>query len=470
MIALSLGEVCAAVGGSLHGAGPDAVVTGPVVIDSRLAAPGSLFVAIKGEHVDGHDFGTAAVGNGTVAVLGERVVAGVPTVLVVDVVAALGLLARAVLDRLPGVEVVGITGSSGKTGTKDLVAGLLERTGITAATRGSFNNEIGLPLTVLEADEGTAHLVLEMGARGIGHLRDLTLIAPPNVGVVLNVGSAHLGEFGSRESIAVAKAELVEALPADGLAVLNADDPLVAAMAARTGARVVTFGRSAAADVRAEDVVLEHGRARFRLSAGEGSADVALALVGAHQVSNCLAAACVALAAGLPVDIVAGVLSAAQPRSPWRMEVSERPDGVTVVNDAYNANPESMAAALRTLVDLGEGRRTWAVLGEMRELGAGGATHHDAIGRLAVRLGVDRLVVVGREARAMHLGAGLAGGVGTESVFVPDADAAARLLGAEVAPGDVVLVKASRAAGLERVAIALLDQLPVLPRVDGPES
>lgn len=456
MIAFTLAELASFVGGSVHSADPTSVLTGPVVIDSRAVVPGALFVAIKGERFDGHDFAGAAVASGALAVMGERVVEGVPTLQVDHVVASLGRLARGLLDRLPATTVVALTGSSGKTSTKDLVAGLLETAGPTVAARGSYNTEIGLPLTVLEADARTAFLVLEMGARGLGHVQELTRVAPPQVGVVLNVGSAHLGEFGSREAIAEAKAELVEALPATGVAVLNADDPMVAAMADRTPARVVTFGLSPNADVRAEDVKLDAGRARFQLVTPGGSGRVALELVGAHQVPNCLAAAAVALSAGLTVDSVAGNLSMARPRSRWRMEVTDRADGVTVVNDAYNANPESMAAALRALVDIAGGRRTWAVLGEMRELGPAAMAEHETIGRLAVRLDVDRLVVVGPEARAMHVSGPAA--TGTESVYVPDVDSAVLLLAAELAADDVVLVKASRAAGLERVAAALLGE------------
>jgi UDP-N-acetylmuramoyl-tripeptide--D-alanyl-D-alanine ligase len=467
VIALTLAELAGLCGGVLAGADPTAVASGPVVVDSRAAVPGAVFVATKGERVDGHDFAAEAVRAGAVAVLAERALAGVPTVVVAHAVTALGALASSVLDRLPDVAVVALTGSSGKTSTKDLVAALLEPLGPTVAPPGSYNTEIGLPLTVLAADRSTKFLVLEMGARGIGHIQDLTRIARPQIGVVLNVGSAHLGEFGSREAIAAAKAELVEALPADGLAVLNAGDPLVASMARRTSARVVFFGASPAADVRADALVMESGRARFQLVAGTQSAQVHLGLVGEHQVSNCLAAAAVALELGAELGAVAAGLSAAVPRSRWRMEVTERADGVTVVNDAYNANPESVRAALRALADLAQTpdatrRRTWAVLGEMRELGAESTSEHDAVGRLATRTGIDRLVVVGQGARATHLGAGLesSAGPGTESAFVPDAAGAVALLLDQVRPGDVVLVKASRAAGLERVAEALLDALP----------
>jgi UDP-N-acetylmuramoyl-tripeptide--D-alanyl-D-alanine ligase len=295
-----------------------------------------------------------------------------------------------------------------------------------------------------------------MGSRGIGHIAYLCKVAPPRIGVVLNVGSAHVGEFGGRDGIAVAKGELVEALPADGLAVLNADDSLVLGMRSRTAARTSTFGESADADVRAEAIALDaDGRAGFTLVTPEGSAPVQLRLHGEHHVANALAAACVAREVGLAPGDVAAALHAAIPLSRWRMEVVHRPDGVTIVNDAYNANPESVRAALKALVGIARGRRTWAVLGEMRELGESSAEEHDAIGRLVVRLDVARLVVVGEGARPIHLGASLEGSWGEESVFVPDVDEALALLSREVRAGDVVLVKASRTVGLERIAEAL---------------
>ena len=470
MIALTAAEVAAMTGGRLvrsdgigaTGAADEPTVTGTVVIDSRQAAGGSLFVAVRGEGADGHDYGAAAAAGGAVLALGERTVAGLPTVVVSDAVAALSRLAAGVRDRLVEVRVVGLTGSAGKTGSKDLIAALLEQLGPTVAPPGNFNNELGLPLTLLRADASTRFLVLEMGARGLGQIRALADVAQPDVGVVLNVGSAHLGEFGSREAIATAKGELVEALPPSGIAVLNADDPLVAAMRNRTSARVVTFGQSQGADVRAAQVETVAGRSDFVLTSAAGSAAVQLGLLGEHQVSNALAAAAVALELGLPLDVVATTLSAARPRSRWRMEVRERPDGVTVINDAYNASPESMRAALKTLVEVGRGRRTWAVLGEMRELGADTVAEHDAIGRLVVRLDVNRLVVVGSGARTMFLGAGLEGSWGNEAMFVDDVAGAVTVLQHELVPGDVVLVKASRAAGLECVAEAILsdDRVP----------
>nr|WP_202447003.1 UDP-N-acetylmuramoyl-tripeptide--D-alanyl-D-alanine ligase [Streptomyces sp. SID5468] len=444
---------------------PQAPVGGPVVIDSREVRPGGLFAAFRGERVDGHDYAAQAVADGAVAVLATRPL-GVPAIVVDDVQRALGALARTVIARL-GTTVVALTGSSGKTSTKDLIAQVLQRLAPTVWTPGSLNNEIGLPLTALRADDGTRHLVLEMGARGIGHIRYLTELTPPRIGVVLNVGSAHLGEFGGREQIAQAKGELVEALPAGadgGVAVLNADDPLVRAMAARTTARVVLFGESEEAEVRAEDVRLDDGgRPVFTLRTPSGCAPVTLRLYGEHHVSNALAAAAVARELGMPTPQIASALSEAGTLSRWRMEVVERPDGVTVVNDAYNANPESMRAALRALAAMGDaararGGRTWAVLGEMAELGDDSLAEHDAVGRLAVRLNVSKLVAVGGEPAAwLDMGAKNEGSWGEESVHVSDAETAIDLLRSQLRPGDVVLVKASRAMGLERVAQALLD-------------
>ena len=457
MIPLSLAEVAAATGGTLTAAAhPAAQVTGGVVTDSRAVGPGDLFVALAGERVDGADFAPQALSAGAVAVLGGRDL-GLPGVVVDDPAQALGRLARAVVDRL-GPTVVAVTGSSGKTTTKDLLADVLSRLGPVVAPQGSYNNEIGLPVTALRCEPGTRVLVSEMGARGTGHIAYLCTITPPQVSIALNVGSAHLGEFGSREAIATAKGEIVEALAPSGLAVLNADDPLVSAMAARTRARVTTFGESAGADVRADDVVLDAaGRASYTLRDATGASRVSLRLVGEHQVSNTLAVAAVARYLGMSLDEVAAALSEAAPSSRWRMEVTERPDGVTVVNDAYNANPESMRAGLKALVSIAGPRRSWAVLGEMRELGETALAEHDAIGRLAVRLDVDRLVAVGEGARAIHLGAAHEGSWGRESVWVPDVAAAIALLTAEVEPGDVVLVKGSRLVGLEAVAHALLE-------------
>jgi UDP-N-acetylmuramoyl-tripeptide--D-alanyl-D-alanine ligase len=444
VIAMTLAEIATVVGGTVHG-DETLVVDGAAYLDSRQAVPGGLFVAVVGEHVDGHEYAAGAH-----AVLGSRPT-GAPTVVVDDPVVALGRLAGHVVRRLPAT-VLAMTGSQGKTGTKDYLAHVLATQGPTVATVGSLNNELGLPLTVLRADADTRYLVLEMGARGIGHISYLCEIAPPHVAAVLNVGTAHVGEFGSQEAIARAKGEIVEALPADGTAVLNADDRLVAAMAPRTAAPVTTFGTTGDVAWRALDLD-ELGRASFELGhAGEWHA-VRLRQSGAHQVLNAAAAAAMALAAGVPLDRAAAALSAADASSPMRMELHERADGLTIVNDAYNANPDSMTAALEALVAIGarRGRRTVAVLGEMRELGDRSHAGHVQVGRAARELGVDTVVVVGAAAAA------IAEGFGDEAIVTAGRAEALAWVRENVAGADVVLVKASRGAALEVIADGLLE-------------
>ena len=453
MIPLRLAEIARITGGQIHdathGLGTDPLVDGPVVTDSREASAGSLFVARIGEAMDGHQFVSGARALGAVAALTSRPVADLPCVVVADVQAAFVSLASALIERNPHVVVIAVTGSSGKTSTKDLLLSVLQQHGETVANVGSLNSEVGVPLTVCRMTPTTAYLVLEMGARAIGHLEYLTRMAPPQISVVLNVGTAHVGEFGSQEAIGRAKAELVRALPATGFAVLNADDPIVSQMASQTRAHVIPVGESPRASVRAVDISLDpQGRASFTLVTDQGSALVALGLYGEHHVGNALAVAAVALTVGMPLQNVATALAEARPLSRWRMEVHERADGVTIVNDAYNANPESMRAALKTLAVMGRGRRTWAVLGEMRELGPGSITEHEALGRLAVRLNVSRVVAVGERTQPIHGGARHKGSRGQGSIWVPDIDAAYELLRQELAPGDVVLIKSSRDAGL----------------------
>lgn len=444
MIRLSLAQVAEIVAGRVEG---DAAVEvdGPVVIDSREAGPGSLFVAFVGERTDGHEHAPQAAGNGAVAVLGTRTT-DLPTVVVDDPQDALQRLAAYVVAQVRergGLTVVALTGSQGKTSTKDLLAAVLADAGPTVATHGSFNNELGMPLTALKVSEGTRYLVLEMGARGIGHLTELTDLVRPDVSVVLNVGTAHLGEFGSREAIAQAKGELVEALDETGTAVLNADDDKVAAMASRTRGRVLTFGTGADADVRLGDVTLDRlGRPSFTLD-GE---PVALRLVGAHQALNAAAAATAAHALGLPLADVARSLSAVTGLSKWRMELHELPSGVVLLNDSYNANPESVRAALDALVSLGGVERRVAVLGVMRELGADSEAAHREVGEYAAAR-VDELLVVGEDARGLHDGGG--------GTLVADNEAAVAWLREHLRPGDAVLVKASRGARLDEVAAAL---------------
>ncbi len=476
MIPLTLEEIAGIVGGQVADGEPGLTVTGPAFIDTRTPEQGGLFVAFEGEHVDGHDYAAAAVETGAAAVLGTRRT-GVPSVVVSDAQAALQRLAWRVLRRrrrwagrwgLPGIDVVAVTGSQGKTSAKDMLAAVLGAEGPTVATSGSFNNELGLPLTVLRLTEHTRFLVLEMGARGVGHLAELCDIAPPDISLVLNVGRAHIGEFGSQDQIAVAKGEIVEALnPATGTAVLNADDRLVRVMSERTSADTVTFGSSTRSDVLLSDVTLDDlGRASFDLTYDGATHHVALRLVGEHQATNAAATAATAVAAGLPLDGVVQSLSAIERLSKWRMEVHERADGLVVVNDAYNANPDSMASALETLARMGErgDRRTIAVLGEMRELGASAEEEHRAVGALAQRLAIDEVVVVGDGAQGIHEALLEARGDDGTTRHVDTVERVGEWLRENVAGPDVVLVKASRAGRFERVADMLLGDDPESPR------
>ncbi|MGI8628445.1 MAG: UDP-N-acetylmuramoyl-tripeptide--D-alanyl-D-alanine ligase [Geodermatophilaceae bacterium] len=452
-------------------------IVGEIRIDSRRCAPGDVFVALSGEHTDGHDHAAAAHRAGAVVVLADRPVEGVPCVVVADPLRALGRLATDVLTRLPELTIVGITGSSGKTSTKDLIGDVLSRWAPTVCPTGSYNNDLGVPLTVLRVDERTRFLVLEMGSRGVGHIARLTDIARPVIGVVLNIGSAHLGEFGSTGTVAAAKSELVAVLPdADegGVAILNADDRATRYLAGRTAAQVWTFGTGSEADVRYHDVdVSAGGRPSFRLSAGGQTVEITLDLVGAHQAANAAAATAVALACLARTQPPARVeqavtqqrladigrtLAAAAPRSRWRMELTERPDGVSILNDAYNANPESMRAAVDALIGMAAGsRRTWAVLGAMGELGDSSEAEHVSVGNLVRQRGVDRLVAVGAGASGIYAGAAGAPAEEEGFIHVPDMSAALNVLRSQLRPGDVVLVKASRYVGLERLAEALLE-------------
>ncbi|MEU5215956.1 UDP-N-acetylmuramoyl-tripeptide--D-alanyl-D-alanine ligase [Streptomyces sp. NPDC020807] len=462
MIPLTLEEIAALTGGRLTDvADPSAVVSAPAASDSREVVPGGLFVALVGEHVDGHDFAECAVKAGAVAVLAARPV-GVPAVVVDDVLEALAALAREILARIPDHTVIGLTGSAGKTSTKDLIAQVLPELGPTTSTLRSFNGEIGMPLAITHADTTARYLVLEMGARGIGHITHLTTIARPTVGLVLNVGTAHVGEFGGREAIAQAKGELVEALPAEGLAVLNADDPMVAAMAPRTRARVLTFGTGDDADVRAEDIRLDpFGRPSFTLVTADGSAPVTLNLHGEHHVSNALGAAAVVIGLGADVGKTAAALSGAVLLTSGRMQVTERPDGVVVVNDAFNANPDSMRAALRALTAMAEGHRAVAVLGEMRELGEDSRDGHAEVGQMAAESGAAVLVAVGHEEADVLAEAARTANPALEVLRAADRGEALTLTRGLVRPGDVVLVKGSHSVGLEETAERLAEPDPV---------
>ena len=489
MIALTAAQIAEAVSGTLSATLDPATVLVHVTPDSReVTAEGTLYVAKPGERADGHDFIDAALGAGAAAVLAERAThapdgAAHPAILVEDAVLAMGALAREVVRRVrehSPTTVIGITGSAGKTTTKDLLAALLATQGPTVAPVGSYNGEVGVPLTVFRAELDTRFLVVEMGADHVGNIAYLCDLVRPDIGVVLMVGTAHAGSFGGVANIARTKGELVEALGPDGIAVLNLDDERVAGMAARTAAPITWFtadergvaraaedvsagrasGLVAARDVRADD----QERPVFDLQVGTDEAavrhPVASGLTGLHHVHNVLAAAAAAHAAGMdPAEIARG-LDGLGPASRFRMERTDRADGVTVINDAYNANPESMRAALRTLATLGRssGRRTWAVLGEMLELGDARVREHTLVGESVVRLNIAQLLVVGAGARPLYIGALNEGSWGEEAHFVDDAAQAEAFLTEHLRPGDLVLVKSSNGVGLaalgERLATA----------------
>ncbi|WP_229053586.1 UDP-N-acetylmuramoyl-tripeptide--D-alanyl-D-alanine ligase [Aeromicrobium sp. Leaf350] len=452
MIPLTIDDLARVVDGRVVGDGSTAV-TAPAVIDSREVQPGGLFAALSGEHADGHDFVAAAASGGAAVALVERELPGstMPLVVVSDVTAALGRLARHVHDVLSagGLTTIALTGSAGKTSTKDLLAHLLEAEGPTVAPQGSFNNEWGVPLTVLRATPATRFLVVEMGARGIGHIATLCAITPPDVAAVLNVGSAHVGEFGGLDDTARAKGEIVEALAPTGTAVLNLDDVRVRAMAGRTRAHVLGFGQDPTSDVRLTRLELDpSGFPALTLEHGGRTVDVVLPQLGLHHGANAAAAVSMAVAVGIDFTVAAERLASAAARSPHRMARHVTDDGVVVVDDAYNANPESMAAAVSWLA-AAAGERGVAVLGPMLELGSESEGLHRAVGELAARSGLRAVVAVGPEAAPI---AEAAGSIGT---VVADVTEAVSHLRASLRRGDVVLVKASRSCRLERVADAL---------------
>ncbi len=446
MIPLSVGEIATIVNGSVSG-DRDVIVTAPAVLDGRDAEPGGLLVAFAGEHADGHDFAEQAGRAGAVAVLGSRSTA-LPTVIVDDAQTALQVLASHVMGVLrSNLTVVGVTGSQGKTSTKDLLTAVLASVEPTIATLGNLNNGLGAPLTMLRAEAASRFLVLEMGARHIGDIARLTGLVAPDIAVVLNVGKAHIGEFGSREAIAQGKSELVRGLARDGVAVLNADDPRVEPMRSLADGRVLTFGQAERADVRVLDLVLDRlGRPSFELRTADASARVVLPLVGAHQAFNAAAAAAAAQAVGVPLDIAAEAFATAT-LSKWRMEVSELAVGATLLNDSYNSSPGSARSSLDALATI-EGERRIAVLGEILELGDESEAEHRAVGEYAASR-ADIVIAVGENVRP------LAAGAGDRGVAVTDARAAIDWLRRNLAGGDVVLIKASRGAHLDEVAEAL---------------
>lgn len=455
MIPLTLAEIALAVHGEVCPAdAADTVVDGAVETDSRQIAPGGVFVARVGEAMDGHDFAGRAVGLGAALLLVERPLElDVPQIVVEDSTAALAALAKEVVARVRAggrLRVVGITGSNGKTTTKNLLREILGRVGETVAAHASFNNEVGAPMTMLRVTPTTEFLVAEMGASGPGAIARLVALAKPDVGVVLKVGLAHAGGFGSIEGTARAKSEMVTELDATDVAVLNRDDSRVAAMADVTRARVAWFGLAAdpsTGGTSADDIEASAAGTTFELQLPGGERrQVAFRVLGEHHVSNAMAAAAAATALGVDADTIVAGLEAVVRAERWRMEVLST-DPVTVINDAYNASPDSMAAALKALVQIAPGRSV-AVLGTMTELGESAGEEHDRIGLLAVRLNLGRLVVVGPDAKRIHLAAIAQGSWDGESVFVETQEEAEALLEEILEPGDTVLVKSSNAAGL----------------------
>ncbi len=443
MITLTAGEIALLVGGELH-CDRDLLVSKAPVFDSRLVTPDTFFLALQGAHHDGHDFVADAYRLGSVFSLTTRVIDG-PCIVVKDVIEALAILASFIRKRLSTLTVIAITGSQGKTSTKDLLSHMLGAVGPTVAPTESFNNDLGLPITLLACDERTRFCIVEMGARQKGDIARLCTIAQPNIGVVLVVGTAHIGEFGSQRAIAETKGELIESLGENGVAILGTYDEFTPAMAALHKGITLTFGEKNSVDVRAADIEIREGRPHFDVVTKAGRDAVGMRLVGGHQVSNALAAAAVGTALALPIELIASSLSTAEITSKWRMELCEV-DEVLIINDSYNANPASMAAALRSLSLFAQerGGQSWAFIGKMHELGESGAMASSDIGTLASEIGVDHCVVV----NAPEYGSGV--GPMQFHHVATIADAAAYV--EHFSPGDVVLVKASRAQRFELLA------------------
>ena len=441
MITLTAGEIALLVGGELH-CDKDLLVSKAPVFDSRLASPGCIFLALKGDTVDGHDFTVDAYRAGAMFSLTTHRIDG-PCIVVDDVLEALSALAAFVRKKLTGLTVIGITGSQGKTSTKDLLAHMLSVAGPTVAPAGSFNNDLGLPITLLQCDERTKFCILEMGARHKGDISRLCEIARPDIGVVLVVGTAHLGEFGSVEAIAETKSELIQSLAPEGVAILGSYDKHTLAMSALHQGRTIIFGNSQ--EVRAADIEIREGCPHFDLVTPAGRDAVGMRIVGEHQVSNALAVAAVGTALELPIELIASSLSTAENASKWRMELHDA-FGLLIINDSYNANPDSMAAAMRSLVLFAQerGGESWAFVGKMQELGESSPSQHEAIGTLAQEIGIDHLVAIGAPEYGNASGQMLIHHYASieECLAMTDYFSA----------GDVVLVKASRSERFEVLA------------------
>lgn len=449
MIPLTIGDIAEIVEGVVHG-DSSTIVTREPFFDSRKIVPGGLFLALKGANEDGHDYVEEAIAGGAASALTTRPIAS-NCIVVSDVLIAIGKLAAEVRKRLPEMKVVGITGSQGKTTTKDITRHVLSLMGETVAPEQSFNNDLGVPLTLLRASERTNFCVLEMGARHVGDIARLVNIARPNVGVVLVVGSAHIGEFGSRERIAETKSEIISNLPADGTSILGTYDEFTPLMGKKAPGSVIYFGEKSSCDVRAADIEIREGCAHFDLVTSAGREPVALRLIGRHQVPNALAAAAIASAFGMPLEKIVSGLSTAEVSSKWRMEISHL-GSILLINDSYNANPESMKAALETLRYFAQerGGRAWAFLGRMHELGANSKSDHEEIIATAERLEIDHIVAVNTPEY---------GGDNGNLVEHVASFEEALAISAEITSGDVILVKGSRAEGLEKLSQLLKESI-----------
>jgi len=464
MLALTVLEIAQIVGAELFGA-DQTVITGNVETDSRKVIPGSLFVAKPGEITDGHLFIDSAIANGAVAVLVEhRVQQDIPQLVVSDVVIALGLLAKYVVAEVKAkgsLQVIGVTGSNGKTTTKNMLREILSRSGTTVAPEESFNNEVGAPYSMLKINEDTKYLVVELGAGGPGSIRYLAQMCQPDIGIELKVGLAHAGEFGGIESTENIKAELVEGLSAESIALLNTDDSRVSNMRSRTKAQVMTFGTNSDSMYRATDISVSITGTAFTFhSPNHDPLKMQLQILGEHHVYNALAAMATADLLGTELSLAVNALEEMALAERWRMQLSHRADGLTLINDAYNASPDSMKAAVQTLAELGRqtGKKTVAVIGEMAELGEYSVAEHDAIGRLVVRLNLGQLVVIGAGAKMVHMGASLEGSWDGESKYFEQISEAEAYLREMLTGEEIVLVKSSKSANLRYLGDALLEE------------
>ena len=451
MIPLQASAIAAIVGGTFHG--QDLLVTEPPVLNSADAVPGSLFLALRGENVDGHDFATDAFSHGAVVALVTKAISG-NYILVDDVTRALGALAHHVRKELKNLSVVGITGSQGKTTTKELLASVLSQVAETVAPSGNYNNDLGAPISLLRCTETTKFCIVEMGARHLGDIAKLVAIAEPDIGVVLKVGTAHLGEFGSVEKIALTKSEMISSLRDSAVAILGNYDAYTPKMSELHKGKVVRFGEDSNCSIRATDIEFREGRAHFDLVTPEGRSAVALRIVGLHQVANALAVAAIATELGLTLDQIAGGLSTAESSARWRMEIIELPQ-LLLINDSYNASPEAMSAALSTLALFAQerGGESWAFLGKMHELGESSQSDHAAIGTLAQELGIDHLVCVSAPEFAATMDQN-----GPTSIHLCSDKAEALVIAENVNQGDVLLIKASRSEKLEELADSISQQ------------